>query len=133
MSAKLVVLLNGVSQIEYDRAQALPERQRDYLDRLDERLDRGVDLNGAHIDEPDRVQRAQFVAVHMIHAIKTENEPLAAAACTYLAERLPDLKQVKADESDGEISIDLVFDVDPVNQVQVRFRNNRGGSGDATH
>jgi len=129
MSEKLAVLLNGVSQIEYDRSRALPDIQREYLARLDRRLDRGVEINGEHIEKPDRVQRAQFVAVHMIHAIKSENEPLAAATCTYLADRLPDLKQVKADEDGEEISIDLVFDEQPVNQVQVRFDRDPGGNG----
>jgi hypothetical protein len=129
MSEKLVVLLNGVSQIEYDRSRVLPDRQREYLDHLDRRLDRGVELNGERIEQPDRVQRAQFVAVHMIHAIKSENEPLAAATCSYLADRLPDLKQVKADEDGEDISIDLVFDELPVNQVQVRFDSGHGGNG----
>lgn len=131
MSEKLVVMLNGVSQIEYDRSGTLPDRQREYLDRLDQQLDRGVELNGEHVEQPDRIQRAQFVAVHMIHAIKSENEPLAAATCSYLADRLPDLKQVKADEDGEEISIDLVFDEQPVNQVQVRFDTGGGGNSGA--
>jgi len=50
-----------------------------------------------------------------------DDEAMAAAMCTYLAVRVPELKQVKIDDQDGEISIDLVFDEDYRKQVEVQF------------
>jgi hypothetical protein len=40
---------------------------------------------------------------------------------TYLADRLPDLRQVKIRDHDGEIAVELVFDEDYVRQFPVQF------------
>ena len=44
---------------------------------------------------------------------------MSAALCSWLANRLPDLKQVKMNESDDQVSIDLVFDEDYGKQAAV--------------
>ena len=41
--------------------------------------------------------------------------------CTCLAVRLPDLRQVKNTDQDGEVSIELVFDEDYVKQHPITF------------
>lgn len=107
---KLVAVLQGESQVEYDRSKPLPEQQQQYLERMDMQMDQGIPLGAGHIFAPDLQQKAQFVANQLIHAIKTENEQLAAATIAYLANRLPDLQQVVAEERDGETTIKLVYD-----------------------
>jgi len=121
MSNLMAVLLNGIAQLEYDRDKPLPDHQALYLDKMDSKMDEGLLMGDTRVENPDINQRAQFVAANLLHAIKSDNEQVAASMCTYLATRMPDLKQVKIIEDGDEISIDLIFDEDYKNQVAVPF------------
>jgi len=118
--ALLAVVINGQSVLEYDRRKPLPARQNLFLDHMDQDMDAGITLDGQRIAQPDPMRRAQFVANHLVQAAESGDENLAAAACAYLAVRLPGLKQVRADRMDGQLHIDLVFDKPyaPVQTVQ---------------
>lgn len=121
MSNLMAVLLNGIAQIEYDRRKPLPEYQAAYLDKMDRKMDDGIDIDGRVISKPDLGQRAQFAAANLAHAIKTNNEAMAAAMCTYLAARLTDLKQVRIKEEGEDFAIELDFTEDYVKQYPVTF------------
>jgi hypothetical protein len=121
MSEYLVVVLDGVSQLEYVRATALVPAQQDYLDRLDQKMDAGIELAGMHIQQPDALQRAQFIAVQLVQAVQAGNEAQAAVTCAYLANRIPDLQQVRASTRAGLLSFDLVFDKAFSKEVKVEF------------
>lgn len=113
------VFVNGQSQIEYNRSKSLPEKQLEYLNKMDEEMSSGFELAGDKISDPDLLQRAQFVAGYLAQALLSENDAMIAASCTWLALRLPDLKQVKILQEQQQISIDLVFDENRVNQIKV--------------
>jgi hypothetical protein len=118
----MAVLLNGIAQIEYDRAKQLPDYQAAYLERMDRKMaEEGIDIDGRRVLGPDPAQKTQFVAANLAHAIASNNESLAAAMCTWLAVRMPDLKQVKIQEQDGDFAIELDFDHDYVKQHPVLF------------
>ena len=117
----LVVLVNGEVQLEYDRGKALPESQLRYLDRMDRQMDAGVRLGADWVDQPDTQQRAKFVAMHLVEALQQDNEPSIAASCAYLANRLPDLKQVRAKLLGVGVSLELVFDKPYVVENTVSF------------
>jgi len=121
MNNLMAVLLNGIAQIEYDRNKPLPDYQGAYLEKMDRKMEAGIDIDGQRIPKPDLGQRAQFVTANLVHAIRTNNESLAAAMCTYLATRLTDLKQVKIREEGNDFSIELDFDKDYVKQYPVTF------------
>jgi hypothetical protein len=122
MSNLMAVLLNGIAQIEYDRAKPLPDYQGAYLDKMDRRMqDQGIDIDGQRISQPDLGQKAQFVAGNLVHAIKSNDEALAAAMCTWLAVRMPDLKQVKSRDDADNVCIELDFEQDYVKQHPVQF------------
>ena len=121
MSQLMGVLLNGIAQLEYDRNKPLPDHQAAYLEKMDRMMDNGILLGEETIENPDTGQRAQFVAANLAHAIKSNDEQQVAAMCTYLADRMSDLKQVKIKEEGSELSIDLVFDEDYVKQTAVAF------------
>jgi len=121
MSDKLVIVLNGQAVIEYDRNKRLPGHQRQFLDKMDADMDQGIELMNEKIANPDNVQRAQFVAMHLVQSLLEENDAMIAASSAYLANRLPDLKQVKAHEQGGMVSFHLVFDEPLNNQVSVQF------------
>lgn len=121
MSSIMAVLLNGIAQIEYDRDKLLPAHQAAYLDKMDATMDNGILVGNETVHHPDRNQRAQFAAANLVHALKTDDESLAAAMCSYLAIRLPELKQVRIEEAGGEVSVELVFDQEYRRQVAVAF------------
>jgi hypothetical protein len=122
MSSLFAVLLNGIAQLEYDRNKPLPDFQGTYLEKMDQKMaDEGITIGDTTIENPDLGQRAQFVAANLAHAIKSNDEAMCAAMTSWLATRLPDLKQVKLAEENGEMSIDLVFDEDYVQQIGVPF------------
>lgn len=123
MSDSMVVLLNGEAMFEYDRSIQLPEKQQQYLDRMDQKMDSGIQLGNETIANPEPQQRAQFVAFTLLNAIENDNEPVIAAMNSYLAVRYPDLKQVKADvdKDNGKVMFDLIFDKEHKNQVKVSF------------
>lgn len=131
MSNILAVLLNGVAQLEYNRETQLPPHQELYLEKMDAKMDDGIQVDNRMIPNPDINQRAQFVAGNLADAILNDQESAAAALCSYLAKILPDLKQMKItqttskDEStidaNNEISIELVFDESYQQQVPVQF------------
>jgi len=84
-------------------------------------MDAGIEIDGRSVANPDRSQRAQFVAANLVRAIVDGNEAVAAAMTTYLAVRFDDLKQVKITEHDGAFAIDLDFDRGHVKQHPIRF------------
>lgn len=121
MSEKLVVVVNGQAVIEYDRSKRLPGHQRQFLDKMDQDMDQGVEIAGERVMNPAPDVRAKYVAIHLINAIVNEDDGMIAAMCAYLASRFPDLKQVKALEYKDEFSFDLVFDKAYSNAVNVQF------------
>ncbi|MBT8126851.1 MAG: hypothetical protein KJP15_05155 [Gammaproteobacteria bacterium] len=110
MTNVFAVLLNGIAQLEYDRDKPLPPHQAAYLDKMDTKMKAGIMLGNETIENPDLNQRAQFVAANLVSAMKSNDEAMSAALCTWLASRMPDLKQAKISEDGDNVSIDLVFD-----------------------
>ncbi len=121
MANLMAVLLNGIAQLEYDRDKSLDDYQLAYLDKMDAKMAAGVELGEEHIENPDENQRTQFVAANLYRAIKAADEAMCSALCSYLATRLPELKQVKLDDSEGHVVIELVFDQAYGKQVPVSF------------
>ncbi len=121
MSNMLAVLLNGIAQLEYDRDRPLPAHQAAYLEKMDSKMDAGIMVGDRTIERPDLGQRARFIAGNLHAAMRSNDEEMTAALCTWLANRLPDLKQVKIDEDGDRVSIDLVFDEAYAKQAAVTF------------
>jgi hypothetical protein len=119
----MAVLLDGIAQIEYDRGKPLPDYQGAYLEKMDRRMDaEGIDVDGALVPAPDQMQKARFIAGNLAHAIVENQEARAAAFTTYLAVRLPELKQVKIRrEGEDGFAIELDFEQDYIKQHPVQF------------
>jgi hypothetical protein len=121
MKTIFAVLLNGIAQIEYDRNKPLPDYQAAYLDKMDKKMDAGILIDNTMIEHPDLNQRAQFVAANLHATMKSNDEEMTAALCTWLANRLPDLEQLRFEEDGDRVSIDLVFDEAYQKQTAVSF------------
>ena len=121
MNTLFAVLLNGIAQIEYDRNKPLPAHQAAYLDKMDRKMDAGIQIDNTTIENPDLNQRAQFIAANLLATMKSNDEEMTAALCTWLANRLPDLQQLRIEEDGDRGSIDLVFDEAYEKQAAVSF------------
>lgn len=110
MSNKLVVVVDGSAQIEYDRARPLAEKHREYLLKMDAKMAMGVELDGQMIFEPDTRQKAKFVSMILAQAFERNDDGAIAAMSAYLADREPELKQVLIEHPDGGLSVDLEFE-----------------------
>ena len=121
MSNILTIVINGESQVAYDRGKPLAGHQGDYLDKMDSSMDAGIVLGDAEITSPSVLQRAQFVALQLVGAIRESDEQRVAAMLAYLANRIPELKQVRATSKDQDVGFDFVFDKDYVPEAKVHF------------
>lgn len=121
MSSIFAVVINNVPELEYDRSKSLTEKQEHFLDMMDKELAKQIVIGEEVIERPDLHQRAQFVAINLVNALKSGDDGLAAAMCSYLALRVPDLKKLNVEDQGGQVVIDLVFDEDYVKQVNVEF------------
>lgn len=123
MSDKLYIELNGAAVLEYDRNIRLPGHQRRFLDKMDEDMSEGFELAGEAIEQPNPVQRAQFVAIQLMNAMQQNEDGLTAATCAYLANRYPDMRKIVARELGDNVSLELVFNEEQgQNTVAVNFQ-----------
>lgn len=110
MPSKLRIVLNGNEVYEYEKNTRHPGKQREFLNNMDLDMDEGIEIDGQIISAPDKMQRAQYVAMSALYGIKKGSDGLVSAACGYLVTRLPDLKQIQALEKGGEVAMDMIFD-----------------------
>jgi hypothetical protein len=106
----LRLVVNGVVVLDYQPQARLPGHVRDFLARMDADMDDGFSLAGQVVEQPDDMQRVQFVAVQLFQSFMREKERLRAASCAWLCHRMPELREVKVDDSEEEISLELVMD-----------------------
>ncbi|QKQ26251.1 hypothetical protein [Candidatus Reidiella endopervernicosa] len=121
MAEKLVISLDGASQLEYDRSHELAESQLEALAKMDLEMNKGITLAGDRYEEPNALQRAHFTALHLIRAVKESNESRAVMMLTYLAVRIPDLRQVRIVSKDEIYDYQFVFDRDFVPESTMTF------------
>ena len=106
----LRLVVNGVSVLDYRPQARLPGHVRDFLARMDDDMDEGFSLAGRFVKRPDDMQRAYFVAIQLFQSYKANNERLRAASCAWLSRRMPQLREVKVNDSEEQISLELVMD-----------------------
>ncbi len=113
-STTLHVLLNNEAVLQFDRNKTLPEEQLQYLDNMDARMDDGVQDEEEILKSLNPLQKAQFVANSMINGLLNDDFNQAMAMCTYLGDRIPNLKQVICNNNEDEegMQIEFVYDQD---------------------
>lgn len=117
----LVVVLNETPVLEYNRNKILSAKQRDSLKLMDERLEQGITLEEKLISHPSLEQRIEFVAANLVSALLNDEEVLAAASCAYIANHLPELKQIKAVTKDEQVSVELIFDREYQQEIKMNY------------
>jgi hypothetical protein len=110
MSKLLIIILNGEIIIEYKRNQLLAGLQRRFLDKMDADMNDGLKIEGEYISSPNKTQRVQYVANHIVNAVINGKQNNIQPACAYLVKVAPTLLQIKIDTSTAEHNFDLMFD-----------------------
>ena len=109
MSRNLVVYVNGMRRLEFDRSRGVPGQQRRLLDEMDDDMGQGIQLGDDRIAAPDDEQRAQYVMQHLLNALARGEENAAVVFCTYLGVRLPELVAIQAVDEGAGFSATLQF------------------------
>ena len=104
----LNIYIDDQSVHEYDRSQALEDQQLAFLDKMDSDMEKGIKLQGELIANPDKQQRANFVALNLLKAISQDNHASISVSCAWLANRFPNLIEVHINKTDGTIEVELV-------------------------
>jgi len=119
---KLAIVVNDKLMMSYDRSVELPEKQQQYLQKLDIKFEQGIQLQEVDIPSPNMEQRAKFMAFSLMEGILYQEDSMAAASMAWLANRLPDLKQLIAHVDHDGTQFELDFDHEYVeNQFTVEL------------
>lgn len=110
MKSLLSLKIDGNIVLEFDRNTRLPGRQRDFLDKMDEDMSQGILLAEKNISNPDNLQRAHYVAMHLLQAFEEGDQSMISAACAYLIHRLPALNTIQVDHDSQGINLRLNLD-----------------------
>ncbi len=128
MSEKVGFILDGQEVLTYDRTQALPAQQSEYLDVIDSQMDEGFVLSDKKIENPNLQQKTQFVALNLVSALSKEDDQTAIIMFTYLVNRMPELKQAKAKtkttSAGSQVGVEFVFDEVKPDGQKIEFRPN---------
>ena len=104
----LSIFVNDQLTYECDRSRVLDENQLGFLERMDRDMDRGLKIHGELIAEPDKKQKATFVTMNLLNALKQEDHARIAVACAYLGRRLPHVVEVHARDAVDRIDIEFI-------------------------
>ncbi len=105
----LRLVVNGEAVLEYQPQARLPGHVRDFLARMDADMDDGFSLAGQVVEQPDDMQRVHFVALQLFQSFRRDNDRLRAASCAWLCQRVPELCAVQVEDSEEEVSLELVM------------------------
>ena len=119
--SNLVVVLNSDKLVESHRDHALSENQIADLEKIDEKLNIGFQVERNYIQHPAEKDKITYIANLLAKAMLDNDEAKIAILCTYLATRYQDLKQVKVDTLKDRLSIQLIYDEEFQEQKKLKF------------
>lgn len=114
-------MINDELMIEYNHDVELGENKLKYLASLDAKFEAGLEIGGQFVADPDIQQRARYMAMSLMEGIMYNDEKMASVSVSWLATRLPDLKQVVAHADHDGTKFELIFDREYTPHVNVEF------------
>jgi len=108
MNNHLSVWINDQLVFECDAATKLDDKQQAFLEKMERDMDRGFRMYGELITAPDTRQRATFVAMNLLKALKQGDTARTAVSCAYLNSRLPHAVEVHARDQANRIHIEFI-------------------------
>lgn len=128
MSDKVGFILDGQEVLTYDRSQALPDKQREYLNVIDAQMDEGFVLSDKKVVNPNLQQKTQFAALNLVSALTKSDDQTAIIMFSYLVNRMPELKQAKAKTKTtkvgNQVGVEFVFDEIKPDGQKIEFKPN---------
>ena len=108
MSDKLAIFVNDEPVFEYDRKIELDDQQLAFLDKMDNDMSQGFKIQGEMIVDSAPGQRAEFVAMNLIKALRQDNEASVMVCCAYLTQRNSELREVRVSDADKGVVVNFV-------------------------
>ena len=102
------IFINDQLAFECDRSIELDDAQLEFLDKMDQDMDRGIKVYGELIRNPDIKQKATFVAMNLLKALQQQDDGKISVSCAYVNQRLPHVIEVHARDQDNRIDIEFV-------------------------
>jgi len=121
MQNLIKLVINDNEVLEYDKNVNLPDNQKNYLQMMDKKMEQGITLGNQFINQPEQLQKAQFVALNMLSLLDNNEDQEAIAMFTYLVNTLNELKQVKVMGEPGSYKVEFVFYKDLSNWDTIKF------------
>jgi len=121
MQNLIKLVINDNEVLEYDKNINLPDNQKNYLQMMDKKMEQGITLGNQFINQPEQLQKAQFVALNMLSLLDNNEDQEAIAMFTYLVNTLNGLKQVKVMGEPGSYKVEFVFYKDLSNWDTIKF------------
>lgn len=109
MPQQIEVSVNQQVLLTFDSQPRLAGKQRQFLDNMDDDMDKGIDLAGESCKNPSDLEKAQYVAMRLMQGLDAEDKSLVSICCAYLGHRYPDLTVIKAKMHKDEIQMELLF------------------------
>lgn len=109
MTEQLTVYLNNVVVYQFDKCEGLARMQFVYVRRLDEYMDRGIDVHGELLRSPDQQQRNHFVIGRLLDTLRVNDRRDLELFCRYLAYHAPTLDAIRIEEDGDEYAVGLDF------------------------
>jgi len=110
MSKLLKIIFNDEVALQYDRTTRLPGKRRQFINMMDHDMNEGILIGGDLIEYPNQNQRAKYVAMNLIDGLYKKDDVLISVTCAYLGNRVPELKEIKANECNDGISMELIYE-----------------------
>ena len=110
MNNILKIIYNDKVVLEYDRTTRLPGKRRQFIGMMDQDMNEGILIGGDLIEYPNKNQRAKYVAMNLIDGLHKKDDALISITCAYLGNRVPELKEIKANECNDDISMELIYE-----------------------
>lgn len=107
MADHLVLTISGETCLSIARSDGVPGQLRSLLERLDADMDEGIELDGAPIAAPDRVQRCHYVLGELLAAITADKPALARSLLIYLSLHWPQLRAIEVHETATDWTVEL--------------------------
>ena len=100
--------MNEENIFDYDKTIDFEQSQLTFFDKMDSDMGRGIKIQGELISRPDNRQRAIFVVMTLLKALRQENEAAISASCAYLTQRMPALHEVHANDDEAGIKVEFI-------------------------
>ena len=109
MSEELAIYRNGEKVYVFDKRDGLARMQFAYVQRMDADMDRGIELEGERILNPDLTQRTRFVLGRLLEAVSVNDSRGIAMLCRWLAQHVPALDAIRIEDEADDYQVELDY------------------------